>query len=169
MILSLFSRTMSGVPLANGGAGRRISWHESVTTAHLSLTHAHHRIIRGSSQVTARNHTGWCSMRVSGALVLLLVSLGVRQVIYHSAVRLLSLFPPSLPVVGLFSPLFFCFFRSLFTQSSHLSSGLLRFVGMWLAIYHSAVRQLSLFYPIAPCCWPFLSTFLPPLLNLDLS
>ena len=25
---------------------------------------------------------------------------------------------------------------------------------------HSAVRLLSLFCPIAPCCWPYLSTFL---------
>ena len=42
------------------------------------------------------------------------------------------------------------------------------FIGMNLVSRHSAVRLLS-YFSIAPCYWPFLSTFLPPLSFLDLS
>ena len=40
------------------------------------------------------------------------------------------------------------------------------FVGVRPVIRHPAIWLL---FSIAPCCWPFLSTFLPPLPFLDLS
>ena len=61
---------------------------------------------------------------------------------------------------------------SLWTTSRYLlipcSSSRFPFAVVRLVSCHSDVRLLSLFFSIAPCCWPFLSTFLPPLPFLDL-
>ena len=72
---------------------------------------------------------------------------GVRLVMYQSAVRLVSVFP-SLSVVGHFSPLFFllCLFLdlSLFTQSSHHSCGLHRFLQPLVSLSQTFWYWLSL-------------------------
>ena len=43
------------------------------------------------------------------------------------------------------------------------------FVGVRLVSCHFAVRLFMLYFPTAPCCWPFLSICLPPLPFSDLS
>ena len=72
---------------------------------------------------------------------------GVRLVMYQSAVRLVSVFP-SLSVVGHFSPLFFllCLFLdlSLFTHSSHHSCGLHRFLQPLISLSQTFWYWLSL-------------------------
>ena len=51
----------------------------------------------------------------------------------------------------------------------YCSSSCFPFVGVSLVSCHFTARLILLYFSIAPCCWPFLSTFLPPLPFSDLS